>query len=220
MFSSSHAYQQIIEAFVSERPCFLEAPAWAALGEMPNTVRHCLQEKMFACHAKAPRILRDFRRAAVGQHDMKDVYTRANKLRTELKICFTNWWEDLGPNLHPLELPSGDDRFPIAYHFSSTILMGLTCSHYTTLIILDQLLIYSGAPDVDHIAEECQISAVEICKCTAQASRGMMSSINMPFWLSVAAKGCAPEHYDWIMSKFESLRSMADVKDGLDVGAR
>lgn len=117
---------------MAEKPCFLEEPGWEALTQISPFP---LQERLFACSAKVPRILRDAQRANHGYHDISDVADRADEMRTTVIRCFADWWIDLscGPS-GPVERPSGDAMFPVGYWFPNLLLPGLMCSHYTTLV--------------------------------------------------------------------------------------
>lgn len=202
---------------MSERPCFLEEPAWEALTRIPKQPMIALQERLFVCHAKVPRLLRDAQRANRGLHDTSDVISRASEMRLTMKAHFFEWWNSLDDSSsRPIEKPSGDEMFPIALHFPNIILPGLLCSHYSCLIILNQLLIDSCAVDSIALIEESHAAAVEICKCSFQSQTRLLGSIYMPFWLRVAADGCAPEHYAWIMSKWNQFRTPGNGRTSIE----
>lgn len=200
--------EETIEAFVRDEACFLEEPGWQALTQLSASPRYLRQEKMFAWHAKAPRLFRDSQYANQGQHDAQDVIDRGIEMRMTMKQHFKDWWDDLsGDIFDDIERPSGDAVIPLAYWFPNVVSPGLVCSHYTVLILLNQLLIDSDHVDSELLAAESRRAAAEICKCVFQSQTRLLMSIYMPYWLRVAADGCAPEHYVWIMSKLDHFRT-------------
>ena len=165
---------------------------------------------MFVCHAKAPRVLSDAQRANLGQHDVDNILERAFELRETMKKHFAEWWDDLSKiDEAPLERPSGDAVLPTAYWSKDNLTLGWVCSHHTVLILLNQLFIDAGHPDSKALMHESQKAATEICKCAFQTQTQLVGSMYMRYWLIVAADGCAPEHYAWIMSRLDCLKTSA-----------
>ena len=202
----------MVEAFVTEKPCFLEEPGWQELTRLSKRPDVVLQEQLFACQSMAPRILRDAQKANRGDHDAADVLSRAHELRNTMKHYFIRWWEGLKQSsLAPVERPSGDDVFPIAYWFPNTLLPGLLCAHHTVTILLNELFIDAGDADSEALILEGQAGTNEICKCVFQAQTRLLGSIYMPFWLRVAADACTPEQYPWIMSRWIRFRMVDGI---------
>lgn len=172
---------------------------------------------MHLLFVKSPRIARDIQRAKLGQHDMQDVQNRACDLRRQLKLTFAEWWAKLEPHDLPIEVSCDEEPFTTAYSFSGLLVPGMMCSYAATLIILDRILAAaSSSEQLEELIAEQHFQAEEICKCVVQASTKLMGSILMPFWLQIAAEGCAPEHKEWTLAKLQTFdvseRVLTEIK--------
>lgn len=156
---------------------------------------------MFRCHVKLPRLLRDIRNKTADQSCPQHLHTKALALREEMICCFHTWVLSKGSlEAFPPSCVTSGSLHGFAYKFPELQSLILYCSHYASLIIINNIIMDSRKGYQLSLIDECNKAAAEIAGCVDQAQSSLLTNLSLKFWLQAAAHGCAPSDASWFMA--------------------
>lgn len=161
---------------------------------------------MFRCHVKLPGLLHDIRNNFAGQSFPHNILAKALALREEMLGCFHSWKSLKGSlETFPPSYETSGSLHGYAYKFPELQSLILFCSHYASLIIVNNIIMDSRGECPSSLMDECNKAAAEIACCVDQAQSSLLTNLSLRFWLQAATHGCAPSDASWFTTKIRQL---------------
>ncbi|KAH0294279.1 hypothetical protein M436DRAFT_46941 [Aureobasidium namibiae CBS 147.97] len=192
----------VSDAIISGTACFLAEADWILQDEQAQEP----PEMMFRCHVKLPGLLHDIRNKTADQSSPQKLHTKALALREQMVCCFHTWVLSKGSlDAFPPSCVNSGSLYGYAYKFSELQSLILYCSHYASLIVINNIIMESWEGYRLRFMDECNKAAAEIAACVDQAQSSLLTNLSLKFWLQAAAHGCAPSDASWFMNTIQRL---------------